>query len=340
MQPQVNLLARIATLHRPLVIAAAAVAALGVVAAGGLVIDDRQLLNQPIWTKTFKFSISFALYTMTLAWMISLMPKARRWGWWMGTLVAVGLGGDIMLMVIQMIGRGRRLHFNQADETDRLIHNLLATGAYGAFVATAVIAVLLSCQRLADKSLGSAIRAGLGVALAGMAMATLMFTPTPEQQAIRDSGHKSQIMGSHGVGVPDDAAGLPIVGWSVDGGDLRVAHFVGLHAVQLIPLLAIGLLALARRQQALRSSLVRRNLIRVTATGHLGLVAVLTWQAQRGQSVVHPDGATVLALTGLAALVGGGVWAALRLTPQPRDTPPGTSSPPVPEVTTTTAGNI
>ncbi|KJV10327.1 hypothetical protein VZ95_05735 [Elstera litoralis] len=40
-------------------------------------------------------------------------------------------------------------------------------------------------------------------------------------------------------GIASDAGGLPIVGWARDGGDLRVAHFFGLHLMQALPLLAL-----------------------------------------------------------------------------------------------------
>ena len=79
-----------------------------------------------------------------------------------------------------------------------------------------------------------------------------------------------------------------------------------MHALQLMPLFALLLAALADRLPALRDALVRRRLIRMAGLGYLGLLAILTWQALRGQSIIHPDSWTLLALGLDAGLVGVG----------------------------------
>lgn len=90
-----------AVLHRPLMILAAAMGVLGVVALGGLVLDDRTLVNAPIWLKPLKFTISVGIYAVTLAWLIGRFTRARRLGWWLGTVFAVGLGMDMALLTWQ-----------------------------------------------------------------------------------------------------------------------------------------------------------------------------------------------------------------------------------------------
>ena len=75
---------------------------------------------------------------------------------------------------------------------------------------------------------------GSPLTVVGQATGGLMTTPTAAQvEAARTS--RMTIAGAHTVGAPDGGAGLPIAGWSREHGDLRVPHFIGLHAVQVLP---------------------------------------------------------------------------------------------------------
>ena len=92
---------------------------------------------------------------------------------------------------------------------------------------------------------------------------------------------------------------MPFLGWSTTGGDLRIPHFVGLHALQVLPL--FGWL-LGRRRCAALSVRRRVALVWVGALTYLGLIGLLTWQAMRAQPLLAPDALTLQA--GATLLVG------------------------------------
>jgi hypothetical protein len=175
------------------------------------------------------------------------------------------------------------------------------------WLATLLAAVLLMRQRLPDRAFGWSLRLGLVVALVGMAVAFFMPMPTPEQKAAIAAGMPKTISGAHSVGVPDGGPGLPLVGWSTQGGDLRAPHFVGLHAMQVLPFVAWWLSRRRRLGEGHRTALIA-----AAGLAYLGLVVVLTWQALRGQSIISPDALTLSALgalLGIVLLVVGGVVA-------------------------------
>jgi hypothetical protein len=298
-------LQRILRWHRPLVLFVAAMALLVPVALVGLAVDDRVLVGAPIWLKPLKFALSFALYGLTLAWMLSLLWRGRRWGARMGTVVAVA-GAIEMVIIVGQVLRGRQSHFNGQTTFDTVLFFVMAATITVLWTANLVIAVLLLRDRLADRPTAWAIRLGLLVAAVGMALGFLMVGPTAEQRVARPV----TMLGAHTVGAPDGGPGLPLTGWSTTAGDLRVPHFVGMHALQVLPLFALALAALAPRLARLREERARLRLVLTAAVSHAGLVAALLWQALRGQSLMHPDAPTVASFAAVAVVaLGGTAWA-------------------------------
>ncbi|MFI1657483.1 hypothetical protein ACH4ZU_21590 [Streptomyces sp. NPDC020472] len=285
---------------------------LALVSAVGVVVDDRVLVGVPIWTKPFKFSVSFIAYGLSLAWMLSLLPRGRRIGWWAGTVITVASTVEMVLITLQVI-RGTQSHFNQATPFDGAVFQIMGATVVVLWLSALVIAVLLLRARILDRAMAWAVRLSSLIALAGTAVGFLMVRPTPEQLAVDDS----PIVGAHSVGVPDGGPSMPLTGWATTGGDLRIAHFFGMHALQVLPLLLIVLTALAVRSARfpglarLADEGVRLRLTLTASAAYAATFVLLTWQALRGQALFAPDGAT-LAGAGAIVLLGG-VAAALSL---------------------------
>ncbi|MGW7515402.1 hypothetical protein ACWGJ2_07390 [Streptomyces sp. NPDC054796] len=295
-------------------------AVLAVVSAIGLLVDDRTLLGSPVWLKPLKFSVSFAAYGLSLAWLLSLIPGRRRTvGAASAALVATAT--TEMVIIVFQTARGRRSHFNTETPFDATLFEVMGGTIALFWGATLLVAVLLARVPFPDRAAALALRAGLLIALAGMAVGVLMTLPQQAAPALEASG-------AHAVGVPDGGPGMPLTGWSTTGGDLRIPHFVGMHALQALPLLLLALDTVATRLPRssdhparsarlarlarLRDPLVRLRLVRAAALATGGLTALLTWQALRGQPLLRPDALTLTALAVLLALTAAVAAHALR----------------------------
>ena len=261
--------------HRGLFWFSATMAALAGALIIASVLDHRTLLGAPLWFKPLKFALSFMLYGAALAWMLAKLDAPGR-GLRLAGWVIVGTAMIEMLIIVGQAARGRRSHFNDDSPFDEMLFSIMGATIVVLWLATLVIALRFFVRPGPDPATTWAVRFGLLIALAGMALGMLMI-----------SG------GAHAVGVPDGGPGLRLVGWSTTGGDLRIAHFVGMHALQLLPLLAAALTA------AGLDGTSRLRLILVAAAGYAGLVSIVTWQALRGQPLLEPDGSTLVAVAGV-----------------------------------------
>ncbi|MFG2331971.1 hypothetical protein ACGFMM_20355 [Streptomyces sp. NPDC048604] len=289
----------------------------------GILTDERLLDGASLWAKPFKFAISFVAYCPTLAWMISLLPRARRAAWWAGTVVAAACAVEMAIITVQA-ARGHHSHFNRVTPLDSMLWDAMGATVVVLWAGALVIAVLLLRARILDGAQAWAVRLGSLIALAGAAVGFLMARPTPEQIAAENS----PTAGAHSVGVPDGGPGLPVIGWSTTGGDLRIAHFFGMHALQFLPLVLVALLALAPRFAQLRDPLLRLRLVVVASSMYAAFFLLLAWQALRGQPLLRPDAPTLLTAATVIALGALATWAAFRSTPAP---PPPTAPEPVRE---------
>ncbi|GAA2281192.1 hypothetical protein GCM10010149_26810 [Nonomuraea roseoviolacea subsp. roseoviolacea] len=286
--------------HRPLMVSTGLMSALAVVTAVALVLDDRTLDGMPVWAKPLKFAMSVAVYSFTWAWLLSLQRRERRWGRIAGTVLAVAGVAEVAVITFQA-ARAHRSHFNAATPFDAVLFGVMGMMIIGLMVANVVAAVAVLLDRQADGPSTWAVRFGLAISTLGLASGGLMLGPRPGQSV--DGG----VIGAHTVAAADGGPGLPLLGWSTVAGDLRVPHFVGMHALQLLPLLPLALAALSRRFPALAPVRVRQGLTVTAGVVYAGVFGLVLWQAERGQSLVHPDGLTLAAAGVLAVLALGGV---------------------------------
>lgn len=263
------------------------------VSAIALLVDPRTLLGEPVWIKPLKFGVAVATYSVTLAWLLSLLRRGRRVGWWLGSVFAAAGLLDVVAVVLAA-SHGTFSHYN--DGTDPIavaVDVLFGVGVAPLLLTTLGIAIVLLTQRHLDRALAIALRAGLALAAASMVTAGILSSVAGPRVVQDATGREIHVSGGHGIGDPD-GNGMLLTGWSTTGGDLRVPHFVGMHGIQILLVVLLALILLARRFAPLRDEKRRARLIGGFALGYAGVFTVLVWQAARGQSLIAPDGLTAV----------------------------------------------
>jgi hypothetical protein len=287
-------LVRFWRIDAPLSATALAMTVLLVACGVGLWLDPRTILGAPAWLKPAKFAASIAVYTLTLVWLFSYIPSHVRTRRIVGWATAVAMLTEMVIICGQSF-RGTTSHFNVSTPLNAVLWTLMGVAIVLQTLASVAVAVALFRQPFADGALGWAVRLGMVITIAGAFLGGVMSRPTPEQLDELRAGQPS-VSGAHTVGAADGGPGIAATGWSREHGDLRVAHFMGLHALQVLPL---GALALRRTRV---SRVQRKPLVFTLAGSYFGLIGIVLWQALRGQALIAPDASTLGALS---------VWAAL-----------------------------
>ena len=228
-------------------------------------LDGRMVTGVNPWLKPAKFAVSIAVYTFTLAWFMPYLAHYRRtvalisWG---TSLVFIGE----MICIVSQAARGVPSHFNISSAYDAGVFALM-----GMLIVFNTLLVLIALVLFFGKTAALppaylwGIRLGLFLfllgSLEGFAMVGNM---------------------AHTVGLPDGEAGLPIVNWSTRAGDLRVAHFVGFHALQILPLAGYSF-------SRWRTEGVRRHstaYVFALSLVYLAVFSLLFWQASAGRPLL------------------------------------------------------
>ena len=277
-----------------------------------LYLDPRILNGQLLWIKPAKFAVSILLYSATLIWMLEFVEGSER------TLRIVKIASWIIaaMFVVEVVAifgqaaRGRISHFNISTVEDAVVFNVMGTAIMTLFVAHVVITWIVLRQRTDEPTFTAGLRAGLLVAALGMLVGYLMVIPTSEQIELMGQGVNPGLSGSHTVGAPDGGPGLPLTGWSTEAGDLRIAHFFGMHAMQILPLFALWLRRRTNRAALPDNGtqLKQRTYVRIFAVMYAGVTLALTVQALRGESFAHPGAITIASFAAIIIVGAFAFW--------------------------------
>lgn len=246
--------------QRTLTIFAAILLVAMVPAAIALGIDDRVLRGANVWIKPMKFMLSIAVLALTTAWFIGHLPQQQRNSRGVKIVVGmlIGTGAFEVVYITLQAGLGQGSHYNVGDPFHMVMYSLMGIGALLLTATQPMLAWLL--HRDSNPSLAPAYRLSVQLGL------TLTF-----------------VLGA-GVGMllsgiqPPTGPSLPILGWSTVAGDLRPAHFFGIHAEQLLPA-AGALLAGAGASQA-------RHWVWAIAVAYTAVCVGLVIQALAGVPLV------------------------------------------------------
>lgn len=183
-----------------------------------------QVYNVSAWYKPFKFAFSTFLFAWAIAWYCSYLPSfnIRLFNW----SVILLLGFEIVYIAIQA-GRGQLSHYNMSTPLYSFLYSMMAIAATLITIYTAYIGVLFFMNDFPTlpNYYVWAIRLGI--------LFFVVFS------------FEGFVMGSrltHTIGGEDGGTGIPILNWSTKYGDPRIAHFIGMHALQVLPLVSYYLL--------------------------------------------------------------------------------------------------
>lgn len=179
-----------------------------------------QVMGVNAWIKPFKFALSTFFYVWAMAWYCAYLPKfnisAFNWA------VIVLLGFEIVYIALQA-GRGQLSHYNISSPVYSALYSMMALAASLVTLYTAYVGMLFFSEEFPELERHYLWAIRLGIVI------FVIFS------------FEGFVMGSrmtHTIGGPDGGVGLPLVNWSTKFGDPRIAHFIGMHALQVLPILA------------------------------------------------------------------------------------------------------
>jgi len=228
--------------------------------------DSRIVTGLNPWLKPMKFAVSITLYLWTIAWFLKYLSGPR---WAMRTIswgASIAMLAEIVCIALQA-ARGTTSHYNDSTLFDGIVFGIMGNMIFLNTLLAIVLFILLFVRMTTlPPTYLWGIRLGVLVLILGsLEGLTMIFN------------------GAHTIGLPDGGPGLPLANWSTMAGDLRIAHLLGLHALQIFPLVGYAI----SRWQAGRPVTRQMSLLIAVALVYVTVVAFTFWQAMDGRPLVH-----------------------------------------------------
>ncbi|MFN7931704.1 MAG: hypothetical protein U0R19_00180 [Bryobacteraceae bacterium] len=205
--------------YRSLWLAACYTAGFLVLSLAALPFDTRLVAGINPWIKPIKFEVSILVYLFTVAWLLVHLPGRETARRRVALGIAVAMGVEITAIVLQA-ARGVKSHFNEDTALDAAIFGVMGLMI---LLNTILVGYVTGAYWMSKPDLPPAVVWGIRLGLVLFLMASCEGGLLVHNRA-------------HTVGALDGGPGLFFLNWSVVHGDLRVAHFAGMHGIQILPL--------------------------------------------------------------------------------------------------------
>ncbi|TRX61432.1 hypothetical protein FNH22_05090 [Fulvivirga sp. M361] len=228
--------------------------------------ETRLILGINLWIKPLKFAISIFIFLVTSIYILEPLPYSESKRSVMSWILLITMLVEIICILFQA-ARGQLSHFNITDPIGAIMFPLMGLAITIAYLVYGVI--LYDYFRLQVSLPGEltwAIRISIIIFLIGLISGFMMGSSL-----------------KHTIGMADGGPGLPFTNWSTVAGDLRVSHFISIHAIQVLPLLAISLPYILPQNFPIKNLVI----ICVSGTVYLGFTVATLLQALHGKPFIR-----------------------------------------------------
>lgn len=224
-------------------------------------LDTRVITGVNAWLKPSKFAVSIGLYLWTIGWLSIHLQISQRLQRVFARSIAIVMTAEMSLIFMQA-ARGVSSHFNTAAAFDAAVFSVMG---FLIVLNTMIVLIIMFFFWFHPSNVSAPYLWGIRLGMFLFALSSLQ-------------GFTMIANGGHSIGMADGGPGLPVLNWSVKAGDLRVPHFLGLHSLQIFPLMGHFLNRYKRWTKA--------SYVVLAAAVYFALLLYLLWQAFHGKPLI------------------------------------------------------